>query len=128
MPAWVRVSQPFEHCRSGAGVLHIPLGLPLPPYGSITPCPNICHTLLQQEEQKGADVLVAARDGNAQQETGAASANLLEEGDVAPVEGEDTDQWVQCERCRTWRIVPDTAWPAVEADTREVGLGTLPLS
>ena len=31
-----------------------------------------------------------------------------------------TDQWVQCDRCRTWRIVPDQHWPAVEADPREV--------
>ena len=29
-------------------------------------------------------------------------------------------QWVQCDRCRTWRIVPDAHWPAVEADTRDV--------
>ena len=31
----------------------------------------------------------------------------------------ETDHWVQCDRCRTWRIVPDASWPAVEADTRE---------
>ena len=29
-------------------------------------------------------------------------------------------QWVQCDRCRTWRIVPDEHWPAVEADPRDV--------
>lgn len=33
---------------------------------------------------------------------------------------EGTDQWVQCDRCRTWRIVPDQHWPAVEADPRDV--------
>ena len=31
----------------------------------------------------------------------------------------ETDHWVQCDRCRTWRIVPDAFWPSVEADTRE---------
>lgn len=31
----------------------------------------------------------------------------------------ETDHWVQCDRCRTWRIVPDASWPAVEADPRE---------
>ena len=31
-----------------------------------------------------------------------------------------TDQWVQCDRCRTWRIVPDSEWPKVEADPRDV--------
>ena len=31
----------------------------------------------------------------------------------------ETDHWVQCDRCRTWRIVPDASWPSVEADTRE---------
>ena len=31
----------------------------------------------------------------------------------------ETDHWVQCDRCRTWRIVPDASWPAVEADTRD---------
>ncbi len=33
---------------------------------------------------------------------------------------EGTDQWVQCDRCRTWRIVPDQHWPSVEADPRDV--------
>ena len=32
---------------------------------------------------------------------------------------EGTDQWVQCDRCKTWRIVPDTDWAAVEADPRD---------
>ncbi len=32
----------------------------------------------------------------------------------------ETDQWVQCDRCRTWRVVPAQHWPSVEADTREV--------
>ena len=34
-------------------------------------------------------------------------------------EAAETDHWVQCDRCRTWRIVPDASWPAVEADTRD---------
>ena len=32
----------------------------------------------------------------------------------------ETDQWVQCDRCRTWRVVPAQHWPSVEADTSEV--------
>lgn len=32
---------------------------------------------------------------------------------------DSTDQWVQCETCKTWRIVPEAAWAAVEADTRD---------
>ena len=31
----------------------------------------------------------------------------------------DTDQWVQCDRCKAWRIVPDADWAAVQADDRE---------
>ncbi|KAK9789057.1 hypothetical protein WJX73_007793 [Symbiochloris irregularis] len=30
-----------------------------------------------------------------------------------------TDQWVQCDRCKTWRIVPDSDWGAVQEDERE---------
>jgi CW-type Zinc Finger len=38
---------------------------------------------------------------------------------AAAPEAAGTDQWVQCERCRTWRIVPDADWPAVEEDPRD---------
>ncbi|BDA43940.1 probable MPN domain-containing protein [Coccomyxa sp. Obi] len=47
---------------------------------------------------------------------GAAAAAAAAEAAVEPA----TDQWVQCDRCRTWRIVPDQHWPAVEADPRDV--------
>ena len=40
--------------------------------------------------------------------------------EAAAPAAEGTDQWVQCDRCRTWRIVPDEHWPAVEADDRDV--------
>jgi len=46
----------------------------------------------------------------------------LERGDTAPAAAEPaaaTDHWVQCDRCQTWRIVPDAHWAAVEADERE---------
>ena len=32
----------------------------------------------------------------------------------------ETEQWVQCDRCRTWRVVPGQHWPSLEADSREV--------
>jgi len=31
----------------------------------------------------------------------------------------DTDRWVQCERCQTWRAVPVDNWAAVQSDPRE---------
>jgi hypothetical protein len=30
-----------------------------------------------------------------------------------------SDQWVQCERCQTWRLVPNEHWQAVQEDERE---------
>lgn len=39
--------------------------------------------------------------------------------EVAPAETPATDQWVQCDRCDTWRVVPDSAWPALEAAESE---------
>ena len=30
-----------------------------------------------------------------------------------------TDQWVSCDRCRTWRVVPNEEWPSVKEDSRE---------
>src|SRR5690348_9602491 len=39
---------------------------------------------------------------------------------VAAAATAGTDQWVQCDRCGTWRIVPDAAWAAVQADERDV--------
>lgn len=41
-----------------------------------------------------------------QPEAGAGAA-----GDPA---AQGTDQWVQCDRCKTWRIVPDSDWGAVQ--------------
>lgn len=35
----------------------------------------------------------------------------------------ERDRWVQCDRCRTWRVVPAQHWPSVEADTSEVSAG-----
>ena len=39
----------------------------------------------------------------------------------------ETDQWVQCDRCRTWRVVPAQHWPSVEADTSEVSAAQIAL-
>ena len=38
-------------------------------------------------------------------------------GDPAAAAVVGTDQWVQCDRCRTWRIVPDAAWCGLCIDT-----------
>lgn len=38
----------------------------------------------------------------------------VEEPVAEVAEGADTDQWVQCDRCRSWRIVPDEGWPSVQ--------------
>ena len=40
-------------------------------------------------------------------------------GDAAEASGEGTDHWVQCDRCKIWRIVPESGWAAVEADPRD---------
>ena len=53
----------------------------------------------------------------------AAAAAAAAEATAEPV----TDQWVQCDRCRTWRIVPDQHWPSVEADPRDVSSPLLPI-
>ena len=51
----------------------------------------------------------------------APAAGQVGEGAGAAAAAEPaTDQWVQCDRCRTWRIVPDSEWPKVEADPRDV--------
>jgi hypothetical protein len=42
-----------------------------------------------------------------------------EEAAALPEGTSATDQWVQCDRCRTWRVVPPEDWPAVEADERD---------
>ncbi len=58
---------------------------------------------------------------------GAAAAAAAPVADAAAEAAEPaTDQWVQCDRCRTWRIVPDAAWPSVEADPRDVRAPALP--
>eukprot|EP00884_Botryococcus_braunii_P018763 jgi/Botrbrau1/5570/Bobra.97_2s0001.1 len=50
----------------------------------------------------------------------AAGAGTAEAAAAGGTEAVDTDHWVQCDRCRSWRIVPDQSWPSVEADTRDV--------
>ncbi len=66
----------------------------------------------------------AERDGGegaAEAAEGGGAAAAAPAADVAVEAAEPaTDQWVQCDRCRTWRIVPDAAWPSVEADPRDV--------
>lgn len=32
---------------------------------------------------------------------------------------EPSDQWVQCERCQMWRLVPNEWWAEVQADDRD---------
>ncbi len=65
--------------------------------------------VVQQEEEDEEEELdeFGAPGPSAPAEAAAAPAAL---GVAAAVEG--TDQWVQCDRCRTWRIVPDAAWCA----------------
>lgn len=65
------------------------------------------YVVWQQEMADAEDAGTAA---------GAAAAAAAEAAAAEPA----TDQWVQCDRCRTWRIVPDQHWPAVEADPRDV--------
>ena len=47
---------------------------------------------------------------------GAAAAG----GAAAPAGG-GTDQWVQCDRCRSWRIVPESAWCACDPNLEPDG-------
>ena len=37
-------------------------------------------------------------------------------GERAAEGDEATDQWVQCERCKLWRVVPDEYWQEVSTD------------
>lgn len=62
----------------------------------------------------------AAAAAAAAAEGGGGGASAAADAAEAAAAAEATDQWVQCDRCRTWRIVPDQHWPSVEADTREV--------
>ncbi|KAK9808663.1 hypothetical protein WJX72_001520 [[Myrmecia] bisecta] len=43
----------------------------------------------------------------------------VEPAPAQEAEAHGTDQWVQCDRCRTWRIVPDKDWPGVQDDPRD---------
>ena len=68
---------------------------------------------------------MASQEDGARSEAGTPTPNNKTPGEapgaapaVAPAP--ETDQWVQCDRCRTWRVVPAQHWPSVEADTREV--------
>ena len=46
------------------------------------------------------------------------NGEALLEGEEVPVEGEETEQWVECDRCKLWRVVPDAHWQDVQADKR----------
>jgi len=67
----------------------------------------------EDEELDEFGVPVASASGPA---STAAAATAAQTGDPAAAAVVGTDQWVQCDRCRTWRIVPDAAWC-------ELGLG-----
>lgn len=43
---------------------------------------------------------------------------MEEEEELADGTEEESDQWVHCDRCKTWRIVPDDHWPGVQNDKR----------
>lgn len=58
-------------------------------------------------------------------ETGTPTPNSKASGAEAAAADPETEQWVQCDRCRTWRVVPGQHWPALEADSREVSLSML---
>ena len=63
----------------------------------------------------------SAEDGG-KSEAGSPTPNSKASGaaPTAAAPEPETDQWVQCDRCRTWRVVPAQHWPSVEADTSEV--------
>ena len=84
---------------------------------------NPTSHFLQAEREDGRDAGGAEpMDGMAPSAAAAAAAAAAgQAGDGADAAAElATDQWVQCDRCRTWRIVPDSEWPKVEADPRDV--------
>lgn len=74
----------------------------------------------KDSDEDGDEGGAAPMDGvapAAEAAAGAAAGGDAAGGDAAEPA---TDQWVQCDRCRTWRIVPDAEWPEVEADPRDV--------
>ena len=62
----------------------------------------------EEDEEEELDEFGAPRPSAPAVAAAAAAPAAL--GVAAAAEG--TDQWVQCDRCRTWRIVPDAAWCA----------------
>ena len=70
----------------------------------------------------------SAEDGG-KSEAGTPTPNSKASGAVpaAAAPEPETDQWVQCDRCRTWRVVPAQHWPSVEADTSEVSTARVAL-
>lgn len=56
----------------------------------------------------------APEPGPLQQDVGAAADSVEEEEEEEEGdEGKPEVQWVQCERCQTWRVVPAELWPEV---------------
>jgi hypothetical protein len=77
---------------------------------------------LRIQRRAGAQEMALPEEG-ARSEAGTPTPNSKAPGGApgaAPAPASETDQWVQCDRCRTWRVVPAQHWPSVEADTREV--------
>jgi hypothetical protein len=74
-------------------------------------------------KRKSAAAAAAARADSSEDEE--AEAPLTIDGQVVvelgPEEAglEPSDQWVQCERCKTWRLVPNEWWPAVRDDASD---------
>lgn len=72
-------------------------------------CVHVTHCCDLQVPLQGA---TAGRADDDTQDGAAQSGDARQ-----PAEGEeDTDQWVQCERCKRWRVVPDEHWQEVSAD------------
>ena len=70
----------------------------------------------------------SAEDGG-KSEAGSPTPNSKASGaaPAAAAPEPETDQWVQCDRCRTWRVVPAQHWPSLEADTSEVSAAQIAL-
>ena len=87
--------------------------------------PYACTGASSEGKRWAAAQEMASPEDGARSEAGTPTPNSKTPGAapgaapaVAPAP--ETDQWVQCDRCRTWRVVPAQHWPSVEADTREV--------
>lgn len=70
------------------------------------------------EATNGQELIAAGATQEAERE----ESEVAISEDTAPLAAADEapqDQWVQCERCKTWRMVPPERWADVEADERE---------